>query len=461
MCGLSGYILRANDKRNDDIARIALLCGLATGIDKRGGHAAGWAGVDDAGLISVERGDGTWESQSAEFLTNASKHNVCLMHARYATMGAKIVENAHPFTITRGDGEASKVKLVGAHNGCLTGTWSSASEHNREQTVDSLELFHLLADGELDAIQELDGYGVITWVEPGSSDVFVCRLSKRSDFYAIALPGKLGVVWGSTKEIVQRGLIFADIDGGKELDLPEVGRVYRLSVDGVKATETAGVEVGKKRKPYSYPTTRDYGDTYDYFAGERSYAYGSPLTASSNHSRSYTPSEYSRGFDAGKMFGIRDGREQAAKEAKIAGEASFIERLFVTQSGVTWAKVGGKWCQLPETIWNGMRPRTLQEWHTIQDRTKAAQEKTESVFSGTKEASNDLPLFDEESPATQPTGAASTSEPRLRVEAWSCGHGKSLAQECTVCDEENGVLSPESEDEWIETHMRSRGNFQG
>ena len=180
MCGLSGF---AGIK--DLEARMVLTNHLGMGIDDRGGHAFGYVSVEN-GKHRLAKRIGTWERAAARFRFQAAVGEVCMMHSRYATCGSRDnVEHAHPFTIKRN----GRTILYGAHNGVLQGTHTSAIKHGRKHTVDSRELLELLADNRLDEINQLDGYGVITYMRPGSSDVHVARLAKSSDFIAVSVKG--------------------------------------------------------------------------------------------------------------------------------------------------------------------------------------------------------------------------------------------------------------------------------
>lgn len=61
---------------------------------------------------------------------------------------------------------------------------------------------------------------------------------------------------------------------------------------------------------------------------------------------------------------------------------------------------------------------------------------------------------EEQAPDTLPSSA----QPKVRVAAWTCEHNRGLMQPCDDCDAEAGLISPESEDEWIDLQVAR--NFQ-
>ncbi len=230
MCGLGGFAGIYNAR-----TRYALVTALGMGIDERGGHAAGFVTVNSDGHLKSHKKLGHWLSAKEKFIRSAASGPLAMLHARFATCGKKTVQEAHPFAIQR----EGRTKLYGAHNGVVYNAWSSAVKHKREILVDSQEIFECIADGNIKALNDLDGYGVITWIDPSDpSHVKMTRLSSHADIYVAAVQGG-GIVWGSTKDIVHDALQLADLKHKHHYDLKEVGQVWQLQADGVfKTTET-------------------------------------------------------------------------------------------------------------------------------------------------------------------------------------------------------------------------------
>lgn len=234
MCGLAGFA-GINDRR----ARFDLVWALGFGIDERGGHAAGFVTLDNGSVIEGRK-LGHWSTAKDKFIRRAAIGQTTLMHARWATCGDGTIREAHPFKIMRGGAPV----LYGAHNGIIWDAEVSAHLNDREYSVDSKELFELLADDAIEQIQDLSGYGVITWVEaenPG--DVLLSKLSKSGEIHVCSLVGG-GIVWGSTESIVHCALKESNLKEKSHYLIEEVGRVYRISRDTVRLTSREGVRVG-------------------------------------------------------------------------------------------------------------------------------------------------------------------------------------------------------------------------
>lgn len=241
MCGLSGYVGLQCSQQD----KLMLVLGLADGIDNRGGHACGYVSNDvEKDDLKYARKKGTWVRSRLRFIEGAAQ-DVCLMHARFATCGNRDdSNNAHPFAIRRN----GRVVLWGAHNGMVSDAFASAKLHDREIQVDSQEIFELLADRDYEGIQNMAGYGVITWIEAEQRNcVYLARLSSHSDIVLVSIKGG-GYVWASTKKILTEALKFADLEAEEEFVLDDIGRVYLIAPDGVFKTDCDGVYVGNWQK---------------------------------------------------------------------------------------------------------------------------------------------------------------------------------------------------------------------
>lgn len=351
MCGLAGYVGIKNKAQ-----RMLLASALGEGIDKRGGHAAGYVSIPSAESpagIAVGRRIGTWRGAGFAWVEAAAAGEVAMMHARWATHGHKDdLENAHPFTIVR-DG---RDVLVGAHNGVLGQTESSAKRHGRKHTVDSRECFELLADGLHDKIRKLSGYGVLTWVTPDSGEVNLVCLSDNSPITSCVLSDGAGLVWGSTASIVEDALRIAHL-GGKEYKEFRSGTVYRMTATGPVETAVTGITVGEKEtKLYggAYGSGRQsawYDMTDERFAEwekEFDLRYGckptqarARLTATNNHARHGTSVAPSLAI-ADKMPPIPQGSSAESHGAALSGR-KVGDTWFSVANSHLWVKTEKGW----------------------------------------------------------------------------------------------------------------------
>jgi predicted glutamine amidotransferase len=295
LCGLSGY---SGIKSLE--ARHKLVEALGYGIDLRGGDSCGYVSIANGGL-RYARKSGIWSDARSRFVKGASSGDTCMMHARFATCGdKKAPTNAHPFAIRR----KGKVVLWGAHNGMIPDAWDCAKFHGRDITVDSQEVFELLADKQYKVIQKLDGYGVITWVEANDiNHINVARLTDNSEFKVYEVAGG-GIIWGSTWTIIATALKYAGLEATAEYKLDEIGRVYQIHADNVISTDIDGVKL-------SIPKWKQPGYSYNSSNSGWSGHSSSHHSSSSSHSPHYTSSGSSPNYGGGAYAHLVRGNDTA------------------------------------------------------------------------------------------------------------------------------------------------------
>jgi predicted glutamine amidotransferase len=230
MCGHAGFVGITDPQK-----RYALVSSLGTGIDARGGDACGFVSLSNKGF-QVGKKLGYWSERRRTFVERAANARLTMMHSRWATCGKNTVDEAHPFAVKRG----GRIVLYGAHNGRVYNGYQSARKHGRDIAVDSQEIFELLADNDYDGIRNLEGYGVITWINTKDPDkINLLRLSEDSEIYVVETKDRK-VVYGSTPVIVHSALKSAGLEH-KDWFIINVGTVYSLRNNGVYLTNTTGV----------------------------------------------------------------------------------------------------------------------------------------------------------------------------------------------------------------------------
>ena len=248
MCGLAGFAGISGP------TRMLLAYALGTEIDVRGGDAIGFVTLRDGKPIHGKK-SGEWSGAKRRFWAAVASGETSMLHARFATCGLdrRSVLDAHPFVIRR-----RGRTLYGAHNGMIYDARESAVRHKRPYTVDSKELYELLADGQFASISQLSGYGVLTWVDSDDlASVHLARISDNGEIYVVALASG-GYVWGSTRDIVHSACEFAEVDISEQIEIA-TGIVHTLSADGVFAlVDHPRVEVDCFRR-----TTRREGSLWD------------------------------------------------------------------------------------------------------------------------------------------------------------------------------------------------------
>lgn len=243
MCGLAGYA-----GVRDPNKRLALVRALGSGIDARGGDAAGFVSLRDT--LQMSKRIGTWNTANSRFLRAAAEGHVTMMHSRLTTCGdPRAFSHAHPYAIRR-NGETV---LWGCHNGMIYDARDSAKEHGRPFTVDSRELFELIADDDFAGLQSLHGYGVAMWVEAKAKDVVnLVRLSSSSEIVVSRLKNDDGLAWASTPKILTRAVWTSGMREDVTYDLGEIGRVYQIRESGITISNREGYKVSSGWAASSY-----------------------------------------------------------------------------------------------------------------------------------------------------------------------------------------------------------------
>lgn len=256
MCGVSGY---AGLGHLAPEARQDLVEALGWGIDQRGGCASGYVTVSSKDGIRMGKTLGEWSDASGRFIRSAAAGETLMMHARYTTSGeSKNIDHAHPWAIKRN----GRTKLWGCHNGMLWGTKETAGKNGRPHTVDSKEFLELLADKSVPAIRGLEGYGVITYIRPDGI-LRTLRISRQSDLVIGAVKGG-GLVYASTKDILDLGLEYVGLTLDRIVSADTIGTAYRLSPRRGTAIETTVTNLVVDAYSYSgYGGRWGWGDTYD------------------------------------------------------------------------------------------------------------------------------------------------------------------------------------------------------
>lgn len=436
MCGLAGF-----SGITDAMARAKLVAALGIGIDRRGGHAAGFISLVNhttAAGLRLSKRVGKWSESSRKFHAAASSGEVCLMHARFATCGSRDDSNhAHPFVPFRN----GKPVLYGMHNGIVYGTQASAKANGRDPDVDSREVLELLADGKTEDIGKLNGYGVLTWVKPDSGSVYMVRLSKNSDFF-LEYVAEGGVVWGSTWDIVKDAMKLAGLTHGATIKVEDVGKVYAITPTGVTVADHPSVLVNQSARMTDYYSSA--GGMYDYSGDSIAY-----MTAKRD-SREYLG------------FGVNRPKRWDESSPEVGMVSSILPAMpgdnVIDARGITWRRTAGyDWVvkSIPQKVDHPLKPErsvpTREEWFNgmkYQDSPPVGDVRYvgNDMYVRTKNAG--WQLYHEPSPVVSDLAPAQTQGPDSEGPDSDTGpasrriHGLLLEAECGDCD---AIITPSTE----------------
>lgn len=177
MCGIYGWSW--NRSRTPKFEKRYLLAAMLGHLNVDRGHDSwGWFATDTK---ETTKGVGSVTPKAR----HAGKHRQLFGHTRHATIGAKTVENTHPFVIGH---------ITGSHNGVVNNHWAANEDRGVKYEVDSMHIFHGLNEGV--GVDGLTGWGAIEWVDDRENpdNLFLCRLQGGSLAFART---NYGVVWSS------------------------------------------------------------------------------------------------------------------------------------------------------------------------------------------------------------------------------------------------------------------------
>ena len=177
MCGIYGIAKSPTPytKRQHKIVK-KVLREIATDSETRGSHSSGIAKVGTSTRVyksllpSGKFVDSKEYNNAVKSLIDESY--ILLGHTRFATEGAIVKSNAHPFRV--GD-------VVGAHNGCVYNIKEMQSKLDKQCPVDSQLIFKSIDsnDNIQDAVKDFDSDFALSFVKKNPMVLYLCRETNR------------------------------------------------------------------------------------------------------------------------------------------------------------------------------------------------------------------------------------------------------------------------------------------
>jgi len=227
MCGIYGIAKSPTPYTNKQLKVVKkVLREMAVDSESRGAHSSGIAKVGAntriyKSLLPSSKFVDTKEYHDAVSSLKTDSY-ILLGHTRFATEGAIVKSNAHPFRV--GD-------VVGAHNGCVYNISEMQTKLDKQCPVDSQLIFKSLNDNDniQEAVQNFDADFALSFVKKNPMKLYLTREENRP-LYVAYVPSLKTLFYASEDSFVEDALVK---NGINDVD------VYSLNKNTLYAFDTA------------------------------------------------------------------------------------------------------------------------------------------------------------------------------------------------------------------------------
>ena len=281
MCGIYGIAKSPTPYTGRQLKVVKkVLREIAIDSETRGSHSSGIAKVGantriyKSLLPSSKFVDTKEYNQSVKSLKDESY--ILLGHTRFATEGAIVKSNAHPFRV--GD-------VVGAHNGCVYNIEEMQGKLDKQCPVDSQLIFKAINDKDniQEAVQDFDSDFALSFVKKNPMVLHLCRESNRPLCIAY-VPEYKTLFYASESDFIEDALFNAGI---KNVDVYSLNKNTLYSFDVSKFDD---IKTNVEKSLFDY-TSRVYQWKLN------SYPKSTPITYSWSSTSNQTELEFDDDID--------------------------------------------------------------------------------------------------------------------------------------------------------------------
>lgn len=258
MCGIYGIAKTPTPYTKKQLKLASnILREIAIDSETRGSHSSGIAKVGLStrvykSLLPSSKFVKTKDFKSA-LKSLKDESTILLGHTRFATDGAIVKTNAHPFRI--GD-------VVGAHNGCVYNIEEMKTKLDKQCPVDSQLIFKSIneSDNIQDAVKYFDSDFALSFVKNNPFVLHLCRESNRP-LYVAYIPSLQTLYYASEEGFIDDALDKYNTDG--DIFSLNTNTLYSFDVNKFTSLQTNvdKVEFEYESRVYQRPIYNYVGTT--------------------------------------------------------------------------------------------------------------------------------------------------------------------------------------------------------